>query len=166
MVTNTPNPASPPTLRSSRKNWVVLAVALALGGLAAYAASNYLSERRAEIDARANEIDTVQIVVAKASLPAGASITADSVAVREIPRTWAHSGAITPDQYSRAESLALAYPAAAGEPILWAQLEGRRAPTFSARLQPGQRAVTVPPVTERTVTEAVEVPPPLVAVRV
>ena len=35
-------------------------------------------------------------------------------------------------------------PAAAGEPILWAQLEGRRAPTFSARLQSGQRAVTVP----------------------
>ena len=144
MATNTPNPSSPPTLRSTRKNWVVLAVALVLGGLAAYAASNYLSERMAEIDARANEIDTVQIVVAKASLPAGASISADSVAVREIPRTWAHSGAITPDQYSRAESLALAYPAAAGEPILWAQLEGRRAPTFSARLQSGQRAVTVP----------------------
>src|SRR5690606_40082491 len=133
MATNTPNPSSPPTLRSTRKNWVVLAVALALGGLAAYAASNYLSERMAEIDAGANEIDTVQIVVAKASLPAGASLTADSVAVREIPRTWALSGAITPDQYSRAESLTLAYPAAAGEPILWAQLEGRRAPTFSAR---------------------------------
>ena len=144
MATNTSHPASPPTLRTSRKNWVVLAVALALGGLAAYAASNYLSERMAEIDARANAVDTVQIVVAKASLPAGASITADSVAVREIPRTWAHSGAITPDQYSRAESLALAYPAAAGEPILWAQLEGRRTPTFSARLQSGQRAVTVP----------------------
>lgn len=144
MATNTPNPSSPPTAHSTRKNWIVLALALALGGLAAYAASNYLSERMAEIDARANEIDTLQIVVAKASLPAGASITADSVAVREIPRTWAHSGAITPDQYSRAESLALAYPAAAGEPILWAQLEGRRAPTFSARLQSGQRAVTVP----------------------
>ena len=144
MATNTPNPASPPPLRSSRKNWIVLAVALALGGLAAYAASHYLSERMAEIDARATEFDTVQVLVAKASLPAGASITANTVAVREIPRTWAHSGAITPDQYSRAESLTLAYPAAAGEPILWAQLEGRRAPTFSARLQSGQRAVTVP----------------------
>ena len=43
MATNTSNPASPPTLRSSRKNWIVLALALALGGLAAYAASNYLS---------------------------------------------------------------------------------------------------------------------------
>ena len=144
IATNTPNPASSPTLRSARKNWIVLAVALALGGLAAYAASSYLSERMAQIDAQATAVDTVQVVVAKASLPAGASITADTVALREIPRAWAHSGAITPDQYSRAESLALAYPAAAGEPILWAQLEGRRAPTFSARLQSGQRAVTVP----------------------
>lgn len=144
MATTTPNPASPPTLRSTRKNWIVLAVALALGGLAAYAASNYLSERMAQIDARASAVDMVQVVVAKTSLAAGTSISADTVAVREIPRIWAHSGAITPDQYSRAERLALAYPAAMGEPILWAQLEGRRAPTFSARLQSGQRAVTVP----------------------
>ena len=139
-----PNTPSAPVTRNARKNWIVLTVALTLGGLAAYVASNYLSERMAEIDARATDIDKVQVVVAKISLPAGASITPDTVAVREIPRPWAHSGAITPDQFSRAESLALAYPAAVGEPILWAQLEGRRAPTFSARLQSGQRAVTVP----------------------
>ena len=137
-------PPNTPITRNTRKNWIVLAVALALGGLAAYVASNYLAERMAEIDARATDIDKVQVVVAKISLPAGAPISPDTVAVREIPRPWAHSGAITPDQFSRAESLALAYPAAVGEPILWAQLEGRRAPTFSARLQSGQRAVTVP----------------------
>ena len=128
-------PTNTPITRNTRKNWIVLVVALALGGLAAYVASNYLAERMAEIDARATDIDKVQVVVAKISLPAGASITPDTVAVREIPRLWAHSGAITPDQFSRAESLALAYPAAVGEAILWAQLEGRRAPTFSARLQ-------------------------------
>ena len=139
-----PNTPSAPVTRNARKNWIVLTVALTLGGLAAYVASNYLSERMAEIDARATDIDKVQVVVAKISLPAGAPISSDTVAVREIPRPWAHSGAITPDQFSRAESLALAYPAAVGEPILWAQLEGRRAPTFSARLQSGQRAVTVP----------------------
>ncbi len=139
-----PNTPSAPVTRNARKNWIVLTVALTLGGLAAYVASNYLSERMAEIDARATDIDKVQVVVAKISLPAGAPISPDTVAVREIPRPWAHSGAITPDQFSRAESLALAYPAAVGEPILWAQLEGRRAPTFSARLQSGQRAVTVP----------------------
>ena len=137
-------PPNTPITRNTRKNWIVLAVALTLGGLAAYAASNYLAERMAEIDARATDMDMVQVVVAKTSLPAGTSITPHTVAVREIPRPWAHSGAITPDQFSRAESLVLAYPAAVGEAVLWAQLEGRRAPTFSARLQSGQRAVTVP----------------------
>lgn len=136
----TPSQTPPRT----RKNWIVLGIALALGALAAYAASNYLSERMAEIEARAADIDTVQVVVAKTDLAAGTRITPDTVAVRAIPRAWAHSSAITPDQYSRAESLALAYPATAGEPLLWTQLEGRRPPTFSARLDAGQRAVTVP----------------------
>ncbi len=135
-------PADMPT--RSRKNWIVLLVALALGVLAALGASDYLSRRMAEIEARNQDGDLVQVVVAKASLPGGAAIDADTVAVREIPRAWAHSGAITPDQYSRAEGATLAHPAAAGEPILWAQLEGRRAPSFSARLHSGQRAVTVP----------------------
>lgn len=138
MTTNTQAPSR------TRKNWLVLLIALILGGLAAWAASNYLSQRMAEIEARARQTDTVQVVVAKSDLSRGAQISPDTVAVREVPKEWAHSGAITPDQYSRAEGGTLAYPASAGEPIIWAQLEGRRAPTFSARLQAGQRAVTVP----------------------
>ncbi len=137
MTTNTP----PPRIR---RNWIVLLVALTLGGLAAWAASNYLSQKMAEIEARGKLTDTVHVVVAKANLSRGTPISPDTVAVREIPREWVHSGAIAPDQFSRAEGGTLAYPASAGEPIIWAQLEGRRAPTFSARLQAGQRAVTVP----------------------
>lgn len=128
----------------ARKHWVVLAFALALGGIAAFAASNYLSSRMAEIEARDRDADTVHLIVAKSNLSGGALITPETVAVREIPRAWAHSGAITPEQFSRAEGSALTHPAAIGEPILWAQLEGNRAPSFSARLQTGQRAVTVP----------------------
>lgn len=135
---------TPPMPTRKRKNWIVLGVALALGGLAAFGTSHYLAERMAEIEARARNVATVRVVVAKTALARGAHVTPDTVAVREIPREWAHSGAITPDQFSHAERSVLAHPAAAGEPILWAQLEGRRAPTFSARLQSGQRAVTVP----------------------
>lgn len=94
-----------------------------------YATSNYLAERMAEIDARATDIDMVRVVVAKTSLPAGASITPTPWPCAG-SSPWAHSGAITPDQFSRAESLVLAYPAAVGETILWAQLEGRRAPVL------------------------------------
>lgn len=128
----------------TRKNWLILLIALGLGALAAAGASRYLSQRMAEIEASGKVQDTVQLIVAKAHLASGTPLTPDTVAVREVPRAWAHSGAITPDQYNRAQGSTLAHPASAGEAILWAQLEGQRAATFSARLQSGQRAVTVP----------------------
>jgi pilus assembly protein CpaB len=126
------------------KNWIVLVSALGVGGLAAYGAKNYLGAQVAEIEAREKNKATVQVVVAKTDLVKGTSLSTANLAVRAIPKEWAHSGAVTPDQFSRAEGAILAYPASAGEPVIWAQLEGQRAPTFSTRLTPGRRAVTVP----------------------
>ena len=126
------------------KNWIVLLAALGVGGLAAYGAKNYLSAQMAEIEAREKNKAMVQMVVAKTDLEKGRALSSENVAVRPVPKEWAHSGAITPDQFGRAEGSVLAYPANAGEPVIWAQLEGQRAPTFSARLTQGRRAVTVP----------------------
>lgn len=126
------------------KNWIVLLAALGVGGLAAFGAKNYLSGQMAEIEAREKNKAMVQVVVAKSDLPKGSPLTAETVAVRAIPKEWVHSGAITPEQFGRTEGSLLAYPAQAGEPVIWAQLEGQRAPTFSARLTAGRRAVTVP----------------------
>lgn len=126
------------------KNWIVLMAALGVGGLAAFGAKNYLSGQMAEIEAREKNKAMVQVVVAKSDLPKGSPLTAETVAVRAIPKEWVHSGAITPEQFGRTEGSLLAYPAQAGEPVIWAQLEGQRAPTFSARLTAGRRAVTVP----------------------
>lgn len=126
------------------KNWIVLVSALGVGGLAAWGAKNYLGQQMAEIEARENNKAKVRVVVAKSDLPKGSPLHTDNMAVRAIPKEWAHSGAITPDQFSRAEGSKLAYAANAGEPVIWSQLEGERAPTFSARLTQGRRAVTVP----------------------
>lgn len=126
------------------KNWIVLLAALGVGGLAAFGAKNYLSGQMAEIEAREKNKAMVQVVVAKSDLPKGSPLTAETVAVRAIPKEWVHSGAITPEQFGRTEGSLLAYPAHAGEPVIWAQLEGQRAPTFSAQLTAGRRAVTVP----------------------
>lgn len=125
------------------KSWIVFVVALAVGAAAAAFAHRYLRAQVAEIEARAKG-ETVQLVVAKGDLAKGAALSADTLAVREVPREWAHSNAVTPTQFERVDGSALAHPAARGEPILWSQLEGQRAPTFSARLSPGRRAVTVP----------------------
>ena len=126
------------------KNWIVLLAALGVGGLAAFGAKTYLSNQMAEIEAREKNKAMVQLVVAKTHLEKGSVVSPAHFAVRQVPKEWAHSGAITPEQFARAEGARLAYPANAGEPILWAQLEGQKAPTFSARLSQGRRAVTVP----------------------
>ena len=126
------------------KNWIVLIAALGVGGLAALGAKNYLGAQMAEIEAREKNKAMVQMVVAKTDLGKGSALSADNVAVRPVPKEWAHSGAITPDQFGRAEGSVLAYPANSGEPLIWSQLEGQRTPTFSARLAQGRRAVTVP----------------------
>lgn len=126
------------------KNWIVLIAALSVGGLAAFGAKNYLGAQMAEIEAREKNKAMVQMVVAKTDLGKGSALSADNVAVRPVPKEWAHSSAITPDQFGRAEGSVLAYAANSGEPLIWSQLEGQRTPTFSARLGQGRRAVTVP----------------------
>lgn len=126
------------------KNWIVLLAALGVGALAALGAKNYISSQVADIEARDKDKAMVQVVVAKTDLAKGSRLSAQSVATRPMPKEWAHSGAITPEQFGRADGAVLAYPANAGESLIWAQLEGQRTPAFSARLTAGRRAVTVP----------------------
>lgn len=126
------------------KNWIVLVTALAVGGLAAFGAKNYLSQQVAELEEREKNKVMVEVVVAKVNLVKGARLSTENMATRAVPKEWAHSGAVTPDQFDRANGSVLAYSAAAGEALIWSQLEGQRTPTFSARLTAGRRAVTVP----------------------
>lgn len=126
-----------------QRSWLVFGVAGVLGIGAALLAMRYLNQRVAEIEAQGKQAMR-KVVVAKQDLQKGAALTPETVAVREVPAEWAHSGAISPAQFDRAANAVLAYPAMKGEAILWAQLEGEKAPSFSARLAQGRRAITVP----------------------
>lgn len=126
------------------KNWVILIVALVVGGLAAFSTKNYIKNKVEDIEALNKNKAMVKVVVAKQPLEKGEVLSAQNMATREVPQEWAHSGAITPDQFSRAEGAVLAYSAGQGEPVIWAQLESQKVATFSAKLDAGRRAVTVP----------------------
>ena len=134
-----------PNLASIRptKTWIVLGVALGIGVLAAVAARGYLTNRLAEIDARAKGT-TVNVVVAKRELRKGERVSADTVAVRPIPVDYAHSQAVAPEHFERVDGQPLAYPVKSGEMILWGLLDNKRTATFSVRVKPGHRAMTVP----------------------
>jgi pilus assembly protein CpaB len=84
----------------------------------------------------------VAMMVAKRPLGRGDAITADTVAAREIPVEYAHSLALKADDFDRVEGKLMAYPVKAGEMILRSLIQGGAA-TFSARVEPGRRAVTM-----------------------
>jgi pilus assembly protein CpaB len=125
------------------KSWIVLGVALGIGTIAALATRSFLTHQVEAIEARANG-RKVAVVVAKGDLPKGALLTTATVAVREIPAEFAHSSAVAPDSFDRIDGQALAWPVKGGEMILWGLLEAQKAPTFSARVGEGRRAMTVP----------------------
>lgn len=124
------------------RTWVVLGVAIGIGAVAAFAAQNYLAGQIDEIEARAKG-KTVAVVVAKVDIPKGETLSSATAAVRHIPVEFAHSGAITPDQFDRVEGQTIAHPLRSGEMILWGLMETQKAPTFSARVASGRRAMTV-----------------------
>lgn len=125
------------------RTWIILGVAISIGGIAAFAARNYLTNQISEIEARAKG-ETTAVVVAKKDLPKGAKLSPANAAIREVPVEFAHSGAVTPDQFDRVSGQVIAYPIKSGEMVLWALMETQKAPTFSARVAPGHRAITVP----------------------
>ena len=134
-----------PSLKSVRlsKTWFVLGVALLIGLVAALGAKTFLSNKIAEMQAK-NTAEMVDFVVAKSDLPKGAVLTTDDVAVRPIPKTYAPATGVRPAEFSRADGEKLAYGVRRGEVILWGLLEGKKTPTFSAKIAVGRRAMTVP----------------------
>lgn len=133
-----------PSVRSLKpsKTVGVLLVAITFGLLAAFVASSYLSSRLREIESRSRG-EMVSVVVAKKDLQAGVLLTTETLAVREVPGDYAHSLAISPDQFASIEGQELAFNMKGGEALLWPMLEGRKVPTFSVRVAPGRRAITV-----------------------
>lgn len=125
------------------KTLIVLGLALVIGLLAAWAARAYLGQRVAEIEARA-QVKTVGVVVAKSEIAPGQPLSADNLAVRDIPAEWLQSAAVTPEQFDRVNGQTLAFNLRPGEMLMWPMLEQRRAPTFSARVGNGRRAITLP----------------------
>ena len=128
--------------RRINKTWVILGIAVLIGGLAALGAKTFLSSEIDAINARGKGA-TAAVLVAKQALKRGDRITTDTVAVRQIPVAYAQSSALTPEAFDRVDGQTLGYPVGAGEMILWSLMEGKRVPTFSARVEVGHRAMTV-----------------------
>jgi pilus assembly protein CpaB len=131
------------SLQAVPRSWLVMGAALFVGLLAALAARHFLSEQIQSINKR-DKGREVEQVVAKVALSKGSPITGETVAVRLVPEEYAHETALTPVDFERFSGSLLAFPVRAGETIVQGMLEAQRAPTFSARVAQGRRAITFP----------------------
>ncbi len=125
------------------KNLMIPIVALLIGSGAALLANNHIKSTIQAAMPKAEGGEKVSIVVATKDLAKGTKLASNLVAVRQVPKDWAHANAVNPAQFTQVEGLELIVPAVRGEQLLWAQIEGKKAPTLSARLVNGRRALTV-----------------------
>lgn len=126
------------------KNWMLLSLALALGLAAAYLSNRLLSDHMRELEEEARRgHEMVSVVVAKQPLARGDAIVPDAFAVRQIPRDYVQSDAVTPETFSRFENQRLAVVLQRGDVLLPAHSEGLGGQVFSATLAKGRRALTI-----------------------
>lgn len=123
---------------------LLLAAALGFGALAVFGARGYLAERLEIEKARlAPTQPVVEVVVARRDLDAGDVVDADSMAVRQVPADLVPGSAVLPERFDRHVGARIAQPMRSGEPLLAATIVGADPATFSSRIRPGIRAMSV-----------------------
>lgn len=141
----TPEPRFSKVTRLIRlpRNGLLLGVALAMGLAAAWLGRQAVDERLSQIEQEAQRgQDMVDVVVANRDLAQGDVLTAQVLAVRQIPKQYAHASAISPDRFAQIDSARLQVPLQRGETLLQAHIDGLGQRVFSTILQKGMRALT------------------------
>lgn len=135
------------------KNWVMLFLSLAIGGVAAYLGNVAVRERIKAIEAEAAKgQQMVKIVVPTKDMSRGEALTPGVLAIREIPRDYVQSDSITPETLDQVENQRLLTPVKRGEQLSVLKTEGAGNKVFSSQLQPGRRALTVPVNDENSIS--------------
>ncbi|MBV1908681.1 MAG: Flp pilus assembly protein CpaB [Kangiellaceae bacterium] len=131
---------------SSKKNWLILVVALVLGGSAAWLSSYYLDFKEAEIrnTLAGSNTKKIPVVVPKYQVGPGDIIDSSNMVVREIPSQYVPDGAFTPKQFKSLIGRVVTADISAGKPVLKNSIAGVGIKQFSDLLTEGQRAITIP----------------------
>ena len=123
---------------------LLFGAALAFGALATLAARGYIAEyleRERELLRPTQPM--AEVVVAKRNLDAGEIVSADSMALRRIPAEYVASTALQPGQFEGFVGARLTVPLRAGEVLIQGAIAGADVATFSSKIRPGIRALTI-----------------------
>ena len=119
-------------------------LSLAMGVMAAWGVKSQVQDfLAAERERLRPHVKTVEIVVAKRNLRAGDAVSADTMALRQVPEAYAASQAVREESFKGYQGLRLTQALQAGEALLPVMVAGAEVASFSARIKPGIRAMTL-----------------------
>ena len=123
---------------------VLFGAALAFGALATLAVRGYIAEYLARERALLQPSqDMAEVVVAKRNLDVGEVVSSDSMALRRIPAEYVASSALHPAEFEGFVGARLTVPMRAGEVLVQGAIAGADVATFSSKIRPGIRALTI-----------------------
>jgi pilus assembly protein CpaB len=123
---------------------VLALVAVVAGILAALGTHGYIDRALAEERDRLQpDVAMVGVVVARRDLQRGDPVSAETMAVRQIPTDLAPSNGVSPERFESFIGSTLALSVRSGEPLLSVAIAGADAAHFSQRLRTGFRAITI-----------------------
>ena len=86
------------------QNWLLLLVAILLGGGAAFLGNRMVQRHMQALDEEARRANQpIPVVVAKRDLLPGDALTSDNFAVRQVPREFVNADAMTPEGFGQLE---------------------------------------------------------------
>jgi pilus assembly protein CpaB len=126
-----------------RRYWMVLAgvcvAAFAFLATQQYAHEKVLAERERVLP----KGGFVEVLVAARNLGAGESVTAETIAVRQVPKEWMPSNALRPHEFDSVNQTALSRALDAGSPLTLEYLRQSKTSQNSLSLEPGYRAISI-----------------------
>lgn len=124
---------------------VLLLLALLAGALAFWGTQRYLERAASEVESRwRSRFAPASVLVARRDLAAGAVVTGEDVARREVPSAFVPSGTLGDGESAAAVGRRLLHALRAGDPLTRSALQSEAQASLAARLRDGNRAVTVP----------------------
>lgn len=133
------------TLLATHRNTALFVAALACGGIAVLAGRGYLVQQLEAERARLapKPARTIDVIVARQDLAKGDLVSPQTMALRRIPEEFVASSAIRPEQFESFNGMRLAASLKSGEQLIAAAVVGGENMTFSHRVKPGIRALTI-----------------------
>lgn len=132
---------------------LLLTGAIATGGLGWYLAGHYVTtkvqEKQIALD---KQLNTIPVIVASRKLVAGDIIDPTTVSVRQVPKAYAPSSAISPDSFESVKGKQVLYEIQPGDAITESYLAKLSTNSFSSLLKPGERALTIPVDTKNSIS--------------